>query len=149
MFPQRRHVNVKNVEPVIKIVAQLAASYRFLRHLVGGSQNTDIHCGFHLAAQPAQFAVFQHSQQLGLSGHGHLADFIQQQGPAFGQLKAPGAALQSSCESTLFVAEYFAFDQRFWNGGAIDWHKRLVPAWAEFMHSARHQFLAGTARACD
>ena len=147
VLTQRRHVNVENVEAVVKIVAQFAAGNRFFGNFVGGRQNADIHRGLHLAAQPAQFAVFENAQQFGLRGHRHFADFIQQQSSAFGQFEASRAPLQRPGECAFFVAEDFAFDQGFGNGGAIDGNEWFVPARAEFMNGAGHQFLAGAARA--
>ena len=92
---QWRQVDVENVEPVIKIAAQFALGHRLFRNFVGGRQHPHVHRRFYLAAQAAQLAVFQHAQQLGLGGGGHLADFIQQQRAFFRQFKAAGAALQA------------------------------------------------------
>ena len=50
----------------------------------------------------------------------HLADFVEQQGAAFGQFEAAGAAFERAGERAFFVAEDFALDQRFGNGRAID-----------------------------
>ncbi len=113
MLAQRGHVDVENVESIIKIVAQLASRHGFLGNLVGCGQNADIDRGLHFAAQPAQLAVLEHAQQFGLRGHRHLADLIEQQGSTFRQFKTSGTPLQRSGECAFFVTEYFALDQAF------------------------------------
>ena len=149
VIAQRRHGNVEDVQPVVQVVAQMSLRHRLFRNLVGGRQHAHVHRGFHLAAQAPQLAVFQHAQQLGLGADGHFADFVQQQRAALGQFEAADAALQRAGECALLVAEDFAFDQRFRNGGAVDGDERLALARAELVDGARHQLLAGAAFAGD
>ena len=66
--------------------------------------------------QAADFVIFQHTQQLGLSLRGHFADFVQQQGAAVGEFEAADAAFGGAGERALLVAENFAFHQRFRDG---------------------------------
>ncbi len=70
MLAKRQHVNVEDIQPIIKIAAQFAGSHRLVRNLICGGQHAHIHRGFHLAAQPAQLVVLEHAQQLGLRGNG-------------------------------------------------------------------------------
>ena len=142
---KRRHVDVEDVEPVIKIAAQFAGGDRIVRNLIGGGEHAHIDRSFHFAAQTPQLVVFEHAQQLGLRAHRHFADFVEQDRAAFGQLEAAGAPFESSGEGALFVAEDFAFDQGFRNGCAIDGDERPLAARTQLMDGARHQFFAGAA----
>ena len=74
-----------------------------------------------------------------------VANFVQQQGAARGQLEAAGSALHRACECTFFTAEDLAFDERLRNCRAVDRHKGPRLARAQIMQGARHQLLACTA----
>ena len=145
MFAQRRHVNVEDIEPVIEIVAQLTGGDSVVRNFVGGGEHTHVDCGFHFASQAAQLVIFEHTQQFCLRSHGHLANFVEQDRAAFGQLEAAGAPFQRSGEGAFFVAEDLAFDQRFGNGCAVDGDERPVAARTQLMNSAGDEFLASAA----
>src|ERR1700693_1968452 len=120
MVAQWRHMNVEHIQPIIEGVGKITPGQGPRGHLIGCAQDENVHCGFHLAAQTAQLAVFEHAQELGLSGDRHLADFIQQQGSTFCQLKASGSALERPGESTFLMTENFTLNQSFWNRGAVD-----------------------------
>ena len=77
MVPQRRHVDIKNIQSVVEIVAQFAVRNRIFRNFVGRRKHSHINTGFDFAAQPPQFSVFKNPQKLSLGSDGHLADFIQ------------------------------------------------------------------------
>ena len=142
-------MDVENVEAVEEVLAQVAAAHRLLGHFVGGGHQPHVHFEFGLAAQAAHFGILQDAQQFGLRRHRHLADFVQQQGAVLGHFEAAGAALGGAGEGALFVAEQFAFDQRFGQRGAVDGDERPLPARAERVQRARHHFLAGAALAGD
>ena len=145
VLAQGWHVDAENVQPVVKIVAQLPFGDRLFGNLIGCGHHPHVDRSFDLAAEPAQPVVFEDPQQLGLGGDRHLADFIQQQRAALGQLEAAGAALQSAGERAFLVAKNFAFHQRVRNRGAVDGNERLGGARAEFVNGSRQQFLAGAA----
>ncbi len=60
-----------------------------------------------------------------------------------GCLKTPRPVLGGSGEGAFHVAEQFGFEQRFGDGGAIDFQYRLVMARALLVNHARQQALAG------
>ncbi len=78
VIAQRRERDIENVQAIKKVLAQLALGDCLLGNLVGGREHTHVYRCFHLTAQAAQLAVFQHAQQLGLRGCRHFADLIQQ-----------------------------------------------------------------------
>ena len=79
VLAQRRHVNVKHIQPVKQIRAQMPMRHRILRIAIRRGQHAHIHVLLGARSQPAQFPLFQHAQQLGLRADRHLAQFIQQQ----------------------------------------------------------------------
>ncbi len=77
VIAERRHVNVKNIKPIIKIVPQFAPRDRFLGNFVGGGKDTNIDGGFYFAAETTEFAILKDPQQLGLRGHRHFANLVE------------------------------------------------------------------------
>ena len=66
-----------------------------------------------------------------------------------GQFEAAFALVQRAGEGAFFVAEKFAFDEVFGNGGAIDLDERRAGARALAVKRAGDQFLAGAAFALN
>ncbi len=94
------------------------------------------------AAHPV---VFQHAQELGLGGHRHVPDFVQQHGAVLRQLEAAGAAFHGPRERAFFVAEQLAFHESVRHGGAVDGDERPAAPGAQRVDRARGQFLACSA----
>jgi hypothetical protein len=55
----------------------------------------------------------------------------------------------SSRESTLFMAEQFAFQKVKWNSGAIELYERASTTWADIVNRPSDQFLARASFAED
>src|SRR6185295_19640284 len=94
-------------------------------------------------AEAAELALLQDAQQLHLGGRRHLADLVEEQRPAIGELEAALAPIGGAGERALFVAEDLALEQRLGNRGAVDRDERKAGARAELMDGLRDQFLAG------
>ena len=148
-FAQGRQMDVEDVEAVEEVLAQLAAADGLLRHLIGGGDDADVDFEFGAPAEAANLGVFEDAQQLGLRGHGHFADLVEQQGAALGHLEASGAAFGGSGERAFLVAEELAFDERLRQRGAIDGDEGTLAAGTEIVQGVGHQFLAGAALAGD
>ncbi len=115
VIAQRRQIDVEDIQPEIKILPQMAAADRLFGIFVRGREHAHIHRRLGLASQPADLAVFQHAQEFRLRRRRHLADLIEQQRPAVGQLEAPDAAFRRAGKRATLVSENFAFHQRFGN----------------------------------
>src|SRR5579871_2565200 len=102
-------MDVKHVQPEVKVLAQVTIGDRLLGILVGRSQHSDIHWGFYLASQPPDFPVFQHAQQLSLSLRRHLADLVEQERSAMCQFETTDAPFRRTRKRALLVPEYLAF----------------------------------------
>src|SRR6266566_78090 len=113
VIAKRRQVNVKNVQPEVEILPQLAVADGLLGIFVRCRNHAHVHGRFRFASQAAHLAVFEHAQELGLRGRGHLADFVEQKRSAVGQFEAADAALGRAGEGTALVTEDFAFHQSF------------------------------------
>src|SRR5712664_266309 len=142
MLTQRRQVDVKHIQPEIKILPQMAAADGLLGFFVCRRKNAHVHRCFTLASKPPHFAVFQNAQQLRLRRRGHFADFIQQQRSRIRKLEAPDAPLGRAREGPSLVAKNLALHQCFRNRGTIDRHKRSVGPRRKLVQSPCDEFLA-------
>ena len=80
-------------------------------------------------AQPLDLAVLQHVQEFHLRRKRQVADFVEEDRAAVGQFELAHARLLGVGKSAAFVAEEFAFQQRFRQRRAVHLDERLaVPA---------------------
>ena len=68
---------------------------------------------------------------------------------AMGLFELARLVFQRAGEGSLDVPEQLAFDQFFRNGGAVDFHERLLGALAVIVQRVGHQFLSRAAFAID
>ena len=100
--------------------------------------------GDHLRpAHAYQFPFLKHAQQPPLKGKRQVSDFIEEQGSGVGQLEHARLALTPRAgKRTFLIAEKFAFQQPFGDGGTVHGHERLVFAQAGGVDALGEQLLA-------
>ena len=76
---------------------------------VGRGDHPHVHRACDRRSHAFKLTLLQHPQQLGLQARADLADLVEQQRAAVGQLEAALAQRVSPGESTLLVAEQLAF----------------------------------------
>ena len=109
-----------------------------------------VHRDLRAAAEARDDALLQHAQQLGLHVERHVADLVEQDGAARGELELARVALGASArEGALLVAEELRLEQVAGHGGAVDADERLVGARARRVDGLRDDLLAGAALAVD
>ena len=85
---QRRHDDGHDLQPVKQVLAELARRHRLLQLLVGGGDDAHVDADQFGAADHAERAVLQHAQQVALALGREVADLVQEQRAAVGQLEA-------------------------------------------------------------
>ena len=146
---QRREVDVEDVQAEVEVLAEAAALDLVLELAVRGADHAHVDRDLALAAQTAEPLLFEHAEELRLQLDGNLADFVEEERPAVGQLPGSEAPLLGAGEGSALVTEHLALDERGGNGRAVDGDERLVAARAELMDGAGHHLLAGAALAGD
>ena len=86
-LPQRRKIDVEDVEPVVEVVPEFAQGHRVSQRPVGGGDDPHVHLDRLGAAHPEEGAALQHPEQLDLGGERDLADLVEEDGAAVGQLE--------------------------------------------------------------
>ena len=146
---QRRHEDREHVEPVEQILPERAATDRRLEILVGGRDHPDVDFQWLGAAKPLEFPLLEDPQQLHLGAEVDVADLVEQQRSAVGQLEAALLALLGAGERALFVAEELRLDQRFGQRSATDLDERLPRPQRVVVDGLRDELLAGARLAAD
>ena len=95
----------ENIQPVVKVLAEVSFRHRFLQILVRSRNQPYIGANRGRAAQAFEFLFLQHAQQFHLRGEIHIADLIQKQRAAFRQLKAAFLERVSAGEGSFLVSE--------------------------------------------
>ncbi len=140
---QRRHLDGEHVQAVVQILAEAPAGDRVLEIAVGGGDDAHVAGHGHVVADALEHALLQDPQQLHLHGDAHVADLVEEQRAALGDLEAPLARGDGTGERALLVTEQLGLEQVGGNRAAVDRDERAVAARAELMNGARGDFLAG------
>ena len=142
---QRRQGDLEDVEAEEEVLAEALVLDLRLEVAVGGAEHAHVDLDLHLAAEPAQPALLEHAEQLGLQLDGDLAHLVEEERAAVGELEHAGAPLIRAGERAALVAEDLGLHQRGRDGGAVDGDERLLAPRGEVVDGARHHLLAGAA----
>ena len=91
---------------------------------------------------PLELALLQHAEQRDLGLDGQVADLVEEDGAAVGQLEATEAPLRRPGERALLVAEQLRRDELARNGRAIDADEGPRGARRSLVDRARDELLA-------
>ena len=82
----------KDVEPVVEVLAELAVGDQLLEVAVRRRDHAHVDANGLAAADALELALLQHAQQLDLHVQRHVADLVEEQRAAVGELEAAGRA---------------------------------------------------------
>ncbi len=102
-----------------------------------------------VAAHTLETLLLHQPKDLGLRHGGHVADFVQKQGPAVALLELADAFFIRAGKSALLMTEKLALQQWFRYGGTIECQEWAVLAAAVLVNGPRHELLASSAFAQD
>ena len=102
-----------------------------------------------MAADPLELAFLEDAEQLGLRLGGQLADLVEEERAAVGQLEPADPAGDRAGERPLLVAEQLALDEARGQGRAVDLDQRLTGPPARGVDGPGDQLLAGAGLAGD
>ena len=139
---ERRHRDRKDVEPVEQVAAEPALPGFLEQIAIGRGDDADVDVDRPRTAEALDLAVLQHAQELRLELERQLADLVEEERAAIGQLEAAGLRRVRAGEGAALVAEQLALDQRRRQRGAVDDDERPVAPAALAVERAREQLLA-------
>ena len=140
---QRRQLERHDVEPEVEVLAEPLGADQLGQLLVRGGQHADVGVNRLAAADADDRFFLEHAEQLRLAGEAHVADLVEEQRAAGGQLEFAGAGFVGIGERAFLVAEQLAFEQRFGERRAVDGDERMLAPPAAEVNAAGDDFLAG------
>jgi len=140
---QRRDVDGEDVEAVIKVAAEFALGDKSGEVVVGGGDNADIHADGAVAAEALELLFLKHAKEFRLEFQGKVADFVEEQRAAVGELEAANFLRKRAGERAALVAEKFGLQQPRGNGRAIDLDEGAFAAGGEIVDGAGDELFAG------
>src|SRR5262245_3816621 len=139
---QRRQSYREDVEAVKKVGAEFALVDQSFERLIGRGYDADFYADAFGAAQALEDAGLQNAQEPPLYLQRDLADLVQKDRAAVGQLEAPRLGRLGAGESALLVAEQLALDQRGRERRAVDYNEGASVAQAALVNGVGEQLLA-------
>src|SRR4051812_820597 len=148
-FAQRRDEHREHVEAIVEILAERAGGNRPLEILVGRGDQPDVRLHRLGTADAVELALLQDAQQFHLGGEVDVADLVQEQRAAVGELESSFLARLGTRERALFVAEQLGLYQALGQRRAAHLDERLLRAQRPVVDRVRDQLLAGPRLAAD
>jgi hypothetical protein len=135
-FPQGRQHDRKDIQPVVKISAELLLLNHAPQILIGGCDHpyVNLKCS---AAQTLDLLLLKNAQKFRLQLDGKISDLIQKQRSAVCRLKATHGLRHRARECASLMAEEFAFQQCGWNRSAVERNEAVLAARAGLMNRLR------------
>ena len=126
--PQRRQVDAEHVEAVVEVLTKRPGGDGGVEVLVSHGDDSDVHFDGAGAAEALELTLLEHAQQLDLGRRAELADLVQEEGAAVGQLEAALLARPGVGEGAGFVAEQLGLDERLGQRAAAHLDEGFVGA---------------------
>ena len=152
VFPvvaQRRDVDGDDVEAIVEVLAEGAFLEGGAEIAIRRGDEADIDFESFRAAEALEFAFLENPKKFDLNRGRDVADFVEEKRALVGELEFSGLRGRGAGEGALFVAEQFAFEKIFGDGGAVDFEERARGAQGMFVDGARDEVLADAAFAAE
>ncbi len=121
-------MNVDDVEPVVKVFSKPARRNFLFQVPVGGCHHSDVDLETLFTADPFEDLVLQDPEKFHLDGGIDFPDFVQEDGPAVGQLETALFLADGPGETPFFMAEEFTLQKSLGKGRTVGLDERTVPA---------------------
>jgi len=139
-FAKSGDLDGENVQAVKEVAAKGALGDKLCEVLIGGGDNADVHALGAVAAEAFEFLLLEDAKEFGLEFQGKVADFIEKESAAVGELEAANFLADGAGESAALVAEEFGFEKAAGNGGAIDFDEGAIATRTEIVDGAGEEF---------
>ena len=116
---------------------------------MGGGDDPDVGLDRLVAADPLELLLLQEPEDLALEHRRHVADLVEEEGPAVALLELADPGGDGPGEGALLVAEELRLEQPLGDRRAVDRQERALDPAAVLVDGAGDQFLAGPALAAD
>ena len=135
-------MDLHSVYPVVQVLAKSALPRRHGQVLIRSGYHAHVHRHFPGASQGGDSPFLQHPQEAGLGRLRHVADLVQEQGPAISLLKPPLCRLPRVGEGPARMPIQLGLRQGLGQGRAVHRHQRARGPQALEVYGPGHQLLA-------
>src|SRR6185369_16453593 len=132
-----------DVEAIEEIGAELAFIDEDFKVFVGRGDAAKINVNGLVPTHANDLAFLKDAQQVGLRLEGDVANFIKEDGAAFGDFEFALFAVLRAGKGPLFMAEELALEKRLRQGSAMNRNHGMKPTRTGGVNCARDEFLAG------
>src|SRR3954468_15614540 len=119
-FLKRRDLHHDLGEAVIEILAEAAVGGHRVEVLMGCANDAGVDRDWLAPTNPLDHPLLEEAEELDLEGKRDVADFVEEQRPALGELDLAHVRLDRARERTALIAEQLCFEQALGDGGAVD-----------------------------
>ncbi len=142
---QRRQADRHHVEAIEQIFSEGARRDELLQLAVRGRDEPHVDADGLDAADPLELALLEGAQELHLHLDGDLADLVEEERAAGGELEPARLGRDRAGEGAALVAEQLTLDQLLRDGRAVHLDERLAAARRVVVQRAGDELLAGAA----
>ena len=142
---QGRQSHGDDVQTEVEVLTEPTLADLERKVAVGGRNHPDVNPYRRHAANPLELAFLQDTQDLGLRLETHVADLVEQNRAAVGELELPYLALVRASERAPLVAEQLTFQQRLRDRHTVELHGGPIGPLALGVNGFGHELLAGAA----
>ena len=146
---QRRHFDLKGIEPIIQIRAQTVLGQRLRDRPVGRGDEAEIGLQRARAAQRPVLALLQHAQETRLQIRGHVGNLVEKQRASFRRRNHSWEIIHRARKRAFHVTKQLSLDHGLRKRRAIELHHRFASAPAARVNIIGNHFLARAAFARD
>ena len=109
---ERGQPDRERVDAVIEVLAKAAVANELVERPIGRGDQAEVHLHGTLSAETFESTILEDAKQLGLRDEGQIADLVQKQRAAIGELDAARLAIMRARECAFLVAEDFRLKER-------------------------------------
>ena len=143
-FPQRRHSQFNDVDPVEKVLPKNAFLNQIWKVLMGRAEYPDIHRNFLGIANRADSLFLNCPQEFYLHCQRQVSNFVQKQSATVGRSKQAVFVFNGPGKAALFVPKKFTLHEFRGDGSTVDSYKGTVAARTLQMNHSCDQFFTAT-----
>ncbi len=126
-----------------EVFAECAACNRIFQVTVGRGDDSHVAAHRDVVSDALEHPLLQNAQELYLHRRAHVADFVEEQRAALGNLETALTGGYGARERTLLMSEQLGLEKIRGDGAAIDRYERPVAPGAQVVDGAGGYFLAG------
>ena len=109
---ERRQLHLDDAQPIKEVAAEAAGGHFGSQVAIGGGDDMHIDAPRVERDNPADFAQFEHAQELGLRRRWQPADLVEEQRPTIGEFEQARLVLSGAEKPAARVAEQLALKDR-------------------------------------